>query len=340
MGRLRIGADGRARAFLASLHGCTGLSFADDSQYVWVGHQVGSRAVTLMDSETGQIALAVPNLAGIITSAAASQRQGIVALAAMRPDTKVVAFDLDQPQLPLEFATKGRADKLLVNPARKQLAWRENGDSQQVRLLDLTVEPLATVDIATDGASDIVYSADGEIIAINRSLGSTLHDAKTGERLVTLPGFRERPPPAYICEKILAIDEEHCIWAIVRRHPQADFCLARYAPDAQSATMIVEGLKDSFPFALSPDRTLLASVTPKVHRLGPYEIEVLEVPSGKQVARYGGHWNDIGKLAFSPDSRKLASVALMSDVVKIWSLDAPEPAAETAPAVEPPAGSE
>ena len=48
---------------------------------------------------------------------------------------------------------------------------------------------------------------------------------------------------------------------------------------------------------------------------------VFDLVSGKLKTQFGGHWNPIGSLAFSPDGKKLASIAHVGGVIKIWSLD-------------------
>jgi WD40 repeat protein len=54
--------------------------------------------------------------------------------------------------------------------------------------------------------------------------------------------------------------------------------------------------------------------------VGPLGIDVFDLVSGKRIKQLDGHWNRIGSIAFSPDGRKLASVGVSADTVKIWWL--------------------
>jgi WD40 repeat protein len=54
---------------------------------------------------------------------------------------------------------------------------------------------------------------------------------------------------------------------------------------------------------------------------GPEGINVWDLTAGKLRQKLGGHWNHLGALSFSADGKKLASIALMGGVIKIWTID-------------------
>ena len=318
---------GEESSFRAALAGCVDLSFADDSRYVWVGHQFGARSVTLMDAQTGKVELELPHPGGIVNRALFDNDRKLVLVAAWRgPLVGWMLFDLENLAEPITFSTKTNVDTIALNPKRRQVVWYERG---MLRLLDLTTMERKTTDVKMPSASDLVFSPDGSRLAAGFGGRFFVLDSSTGTELFKLPGTFDSPWPKQICRKVLRFEEDGRILAIASSiYPTPQYALVRYSADGKQSETLLPDVGQGLT-ALSPDRRLLAiarATSPNSGpatnpNLGPCGIDIYDVAAGQRVKQLGGHWIPIGNLQFSADSKKLASIARMSDVIKIWSLE-------------------
>jgi WD40 repeat protein len=92
--------------------------------------------------------------------------------------------------------------------------------------------------------------------------------------------------------------------------------------------------KQGYAAALSPNHRLLALVDEPLGNHPP-GITLWDLVEGKKVKRLGGHWRMIGDMAFSPDSKQLASIEMLGGPIKLWSLEDLAPPASTSVAAAP-----
>ncbi len=303
----------------SSLAGCVAMSFADDSRHIWAGHQFGRRSVTLVDSQTGKIRLALPHPGGVVNNVAFDQPRKRVLLSAWNgPLVGWTLFDFANPTEPITFSTTEQVLTIAVNPQKPQVAWAE---AKALRLLDLTSEKAEPIGLDIPFAHQLVYSPDGTRLAAG-SHECFICDAASGQVLFKLPSMRLVPRPAWIYDEVLDFDAEGRIWAITRSTgpgPQKRALVRLSADGKVPETMLPDiGMGRA---ALSPGRNLLAITRDTGVNSGPCGVEIFDVARAKSVKRLGGHWIPIGMLRFSPDGQKLATIARLSDVIKIWSLE-------------------
>jgi len=316
---------GEESSVWAALAGCVDFSFADDSRYLWAGHQFGRRSVTLFDLQTKKIRLELPHPGGVVNHALFDSASKQIVVSAWRgPLVGWMLFDLGDSAEPLVFTTPQQVTAIALNPRQKQLAWVEAKGG--LRLLDLTAEDRTPRDLKVL-VHTLKFSGDGTRLAAGAAEWF-IFDTASGEQLLTLPSIR-KPQQGMWCDQVLDIDDSGRIWATARSlgKPPPRRALIRWSANGEQPETIIADIGEGM-VKLSPDRTLLAVVRDSEVNGGPSSVDVLDVGKGQRVKQLAGHWNAIGDLRFSADSKKLATIARLSDVIKVWSLD------ETAAAVK------
>jgi WD40 repeat protein len=171
----------------------------------------------------------------------------------------------------------------------------------------------------------IEYSADGSLLAVSAA-GFSVWDVSSGEKRYDLPTAEGPVKGDVACEKILDLDDQGRIWAIVfarGAHP-VERWLVRFASDGKTWEILIsnlhsEGLVQAGSAVLSHDGRQLA-VLSQTATSGQFEtILVWDVATGT-AKRLGGHEEHVGCMAFSPDGTKLASVSQVGGPLKIWKL--------------------
>jgi len=211
--------------------------------------------------------------------------------------------------------TKEQCRALAIHPQRLAVFWAEG---MTVRSWDVKAdEPGPEIELK-EHVHWMNFSPDGSLLAVN----TTVCDVEAGKVKYKLPIVEPKQPAKIVVRKILAIDEEKRAWAtavlVALRPPKT--CLVRFSEDGTTWDTLLEDLGEDGAW-LSPDRKLLARVPPLRNGEALSRIDIWNVATGKRVKQFPGHWNSIKEVVFSPDGSKLASVAMLADVVKIWPLD-------------------
>jgi hypothetical protein len=317
------------RHLWAALAGCSGLALGKDSKHVWVGHQYGARGASLFDFELGQNVLEVPHPGGTVNLVVFDEGQKLIAFSTIhRTQLGWIVFDLNAPQRPIHFGTDEKVRSMAIHPRERQIAWTEGNLLRRLVLDDSDQKPQ---DVVLKGPADIAYSTSGEWLIVNQGGDYQIFDAATGKLHLAMPSANQKPRPATSCREVFDLDEEGRIWALTADFKSGQQSLVRYAAEAKSAETLITGLfGHTSDIKLSPNRRWLARTKVTGNPRGQELIEIYDVGAGSLRQTLPGHWNSIRRLVFSPDSERLASIANMSDVVKVWSLDALEPASEPA----------
>lgn len=325
------------RWFWGSLFHSDQLVFGSDSQSIWCGQGAGTWAIYRLRIDNNRILHALPSRAGMISDFAIDERQGY-AVASMKSSffEGLYVWRLAEAKDPnrdvwrweearkSEFQEiKGRCQAVAISPTEPQMVYATNGT---VTLLHLeTKERGPSVELRAD-VRGLRFSADGKQLIL-QTQPSKIWNIETGE-LRSLPDFANRPRPDVACTHVIEIDEEGRIWAFAKQlKPKViQTLLVRYAPDAQSFERLIPDLETDLGLKhtaiLSSDRRLLA-INPIVPNKGvPNEqIEVWDIAAAKKIVRFSGHHSRLSAMAFSPDSRKLATMGFPTGVVRIWDVE-------------------
>jgi hypothetical protein len=303
----------------AALAGCSGLALGLDPNHIWVGHQYGARGATLFDFESMQNILEIPHPGGIVNLVIFNEEQKLIALSTFhRAQLGWIVIDLAAPQRPIRFGTDEKIRSLAIHPQERRIAWTEGNLLRRLGLDDPDQNP---EDTTLSGPADIAYSSNGKWLIVNQGGHHQIMDARSGKLHLDMPSEVRKPRPETGCREVFDIDDEGRIWALAANSSTGDRSLVRYAADAKSFETSVTGLRGhTHDITLSPDRRWLARTKYAESNSGADLIEIYDVSTGALHQTFPGHWNSIRRLIFSPDSQRLASVASMADVIKVWSL--------------------
>lgn len=295
--------------------GCPGIAFANEESRVWVAQQYGRAAAHLMNVRTGRIELSLPSPGGVVNGFLYDPaRQWVVYSAWKGPFTGWALFDLSGLREPVLHATKNQCAQLALHPQKPIVYWTE---SDALNAWNVETDS-AGPEMPTGSHRVICVSPQGSFLATNQMVIDTTSGAVKA-RLGLVNG---RPVPRFQPEWTLAVDDEGCAWAVgnLSDGPLRQRGIARYSGDGESAEMLLECPRGTRVW-LSPDQKLAAIAKEIVNGARLTPIEVRNVATGERVQQFAGHWNSIGTIVFSPNGRKLASMALLADAVKTWSLD-------------------
>jgi WD40 repeat protein len=171
------------------------------------------------------------------------------------------------------------------------------------------------------------FSPDGNWLIVSTEHES-IWDSETGELLREMPHSGQQQQPDHHCRRILDVDSEGCIWALVSKHTMRRYMtsLVRYAPNGKDIETLIADLETDLAMRmtsiLSADRRLLAFNTVRPNKEVPWiEIEVWDVESGRRIKRFAGHYSAFKAMSFSPDGKWLASMGFPIGLVRMWSLE-------------------
>jgi hypothetical protein len=308
--------EGEENWVFAGLTGNPGIAFGNERRHVWVAQQFGQSAVNLMNVRTGGIELALPSPGGVVNGFAYDPGRSWVLYSAWTgPFTGWMLWDLSGRLPPIEHATTEKCSALAMHPRRPIVYWAEG---QKVHSWDVEADAAGPIIETKEHAHHLKFSADGSLLAVNQRV----FDAASGKLNYSLaPNAGERPTGVHVLT-IDAIDDEGRAWVIGKTSltKDAKACLVRFSADGKTFETLLDDL-GWVRGRLSPDRKLLATVGNRENGAAVSRIDVWNIAARKRVKQFDGHWNSIAELAFSPDSSKLASIAVFADKVKIWPLD-------------------
>jgi WD40 repeat protein len=288
-------------------------------------------AVALLDLETkaAETLLAGPG-GSVHNFVFDAEKNWLVAIVTQAKFSGWVFWNVEAPDQPLQYPTPEPCRAVAINPRRNQIAWAAG---KTVRTMDMeTGAEQSRIDL-DQHVHFLRFSADGERLAISAG-GVTVRDAATGAELYDLRGnATTKVPPA---GRVIDFDDQGRIWAThgITVGGQTKQPLMRYSSDGKTAETIVPDLGSQAlvgAAALSADRRFLA-LGQRRPSSSAETIAVWDLQAGKVHRQLGGHWSHIGSLAFSPDGRRLASIAQLGGAIKIWSLDEAGPQAVSAQA--------
>jgi eukaryotic-like serine/threonine-protein kinase len=204
------------------------------------------------------------------------------------------------------------------DPARRRVAWSEGPSSASVHLASLDA-PARRVELKSEvpGLVPLRFSADGTRLVAgleqpdpqsprNMSLRA-LHvwEVESGRLLIAL----DEPaiPPVFAAGgQVLAVTIQHAY-----EHEVVFYDLLH----PERAPRRVRGRDYSPALAVSPDGKLVASST----RGGL--VRLFDPATGELIDSVHGHLNGAHGLAFSPDGRRLISLSVGREAIKLWDVE-------------------
>jgi hypothetical protein len=300
----------------AGMTGNPSIAFGNEDRHVWVAQQYGSAAAHMLDVRTGAIELSLPSAGGVVNGFVFDPaRQWAVYSAWRGPLTGWALWDLSGVRAPIVHETKEMCRALILHPREPIVYWAEG---QTVRSWHLDAEKEGPEIAAGEHVHQLVISPDGAWLAAN----ATVIETSTGTVKHKLGPGAGRPRRNVFVATVLAIDNDGRTWATgtVRGQGQGNPALVRTKTDSDELETVIAALGGRQAW-LSPDRKLLVTTSHVANGPSLSRIDVWNVASGERVTQFPGHWNSINQIVFSASGRKLASIAMLADVVKTWSLD-------------------
>jgi WD40 domain-containing protein len=326
-----------ARWFWGSIFEDHDLVFAADSRAVWCGGGYGPSAVNCLDIERGRIIHSLPGTGGGVECLAVDESRGWVVAGITGDFFKgLMLWDLHDPDRPVMLQKDERFRALAISPADFHIATASQFDFREgsvratektVQLLNIRTRERERTFAAPQPVKRLRFSADGKSLIVSASHES-VWDVATGQLRIEMPHVGMRPIPDVHCRKILDIDEDGRIWALIEKTkpPPQEAMLVRYAPDAKGWEPVISGLH--YPLwvpdlaTLSADRNLIALIQiPPSKDVPRIEIEVWDIATGKKIKHFGGHHSHIETMSFSPDRKWLASIGFPTGLVKLWPIE-------------------
>jgi len=297
--------------------GCAGIAFGLDQKHVWCAQQVGKSAVNYMNVRTGELEWGLPHPGGAVNALAVDRERKWVVFSAYRG--KLVGWRLHHlytASEPIDHPTAEKCDALAIHPKLPRIYWTE---SKMLRSWDIVADkPGPEIELPAV-ARKIRFSPDGKLMGVDMTR-VVVYDAETGHMKYELPHAAMQPRPEFNCKWLLAIDDEGrvIVHATTIGQQPTKVPVLRFAADGTSWETLIPDARSSESY-ISDDRRLLAVA--RFPDAGPQPIEVWDLESGKRIKRFDGHWNRVRQMSFSADGRRLASVGVQADAIKIWSLD-------------------
>lgn len=322
------------RWFWGSLFDGHDLVFSSDSRGVWCGEGGGPTIINCLDITSGAILHSLPGAGGIVNCLAVDEPRGwaIAGIHASGVDG-LVRWDFHEPERAVVIMKGERCQALAISPTAPLVAY---GTYETVHLVNLQTKERGLSFKVPVGMSRLRFSADGNSLAVS-AVYESVWDVATGKQKLELPHDRTRPMPDTRCVRILDIDADGYIWALVRKTkpPQEEPLLVKYAPGGETWEPVISNLAEHVVMqqnaTLSADHTLLA-----INELHPSKpsprigIAVWNVKSGQRIKRFGSQDRGI-TMCFSPDGKWLASMGFPTGLVKLWSIEEPPAERKDAP---------
>jgi WD40 repeat protein len=289
------------------------IAFDSDSRYIWCGRHQSQTPVTLLDLKDHETAIGLEGPGGQINDLAFdADRKWILASTLSTEFQGWVLWNIKNPDEPIVELTEERCQAVALSPTGNQFAI---ATKTKVKTFDVETRTAGQEIDFGKHIHALRYSPNGKLLGIN----ATVWDATTGEKKYEYTGNQP-----------VAFDEQQRPLATfaIYKSGSSSFPLYRYSEDGKTHETLIEDLgPHGNATAISRDEKLLA-VAEQTTGSGAEGIKVFDLTTAKLIKRFGGHWSHIGSLAFSPDGKKLASIAATGGVIKIWSLGDNTPAAD------------
>jgi hypothetical protein len=291
----------------------SGIAF-HDANHVWCDQQYGRWGARLTDIRSRQTRAILPHPGGAVNVMAVDRRRDWIVLASWRG--KFVGwslFDLAADSTPITHATAEKCDCLAIHPQEPRVFWTEG---KTLRSWDFKAEKAGPQIELPAPARKLCFSPDGSVLAaqVNRIV---VYDPEAGTIKAELVHSGMKPPPALDCRWLLGVDDQGRVLAAGQIGKPIRSPVVRFAADGKTWETLLADVRSN-NCHLSPDGRLVGVV--RALPGGPSAIAVWDLESRKRIKYFDGHWNRIGQIAFSPDNRKMASIATEADAIRIWSL--------------------
>jgi RNA polymerase sigma factor (sigma-70 family) len=285
------------------------IAFSPDGKTLAVAYRPGKREVNshrLWDLETGKERLHLTQL-----------YQSTSALA-FSPDGKAL-YACDEDHVSAWDTATGEPLKTYVSDSGRLSAFALSPDGKVVAAVAHSGAWVVVVNTARDTRlgfskenrtfTSLAFSPDGKRLAVGVDNAPPLVlDAATMKEQVTAEA--PRPDRSVAIEfgaggkELLAVDEAHGVWAW---EAATGKFLRHDTPPAGTASAV-----------LSPDGKLLA-LTDREDQIDQHTVRLVDLATGRDRLRFGGHEATVNTVAFSPDGKLLSSTGT-DGVTVLWDL--------------------
>ena len=269
----------------------------------------------LVDRQTRETVLSLSGPEGVVNALTVDESRKWVAAIVVSSDSHGwVLWNIKSPDNPVVTPTMDMPRSIALSPTGEQLAV---GFTQHVQIFDVSQATNGPKIELKETPHFVNYSRDGKLLAIN----NRVFNALSGEQKYDLRDSASTLPSPFLLQNLFLIDRlQRPLVTASSGVPNADRnrALLRLESDGRWTTLLSD-VSSSVQYAFSSDDRLMA-IMEEDDANQRYAIAVFGVESGKRVKRLGGHSSRIDSLVFSPDGKKLASIAMMNGVIRIWDL--------------------
>jgi hypothetical protein len=299
------------------------FTFTGRPNEIWFSVRSDSQAFALLDLKSGHVnqTLTGPGM-GMKYMAYDARRQWLMA-GFDKSFQGWALWTINRPDRPRLYPTKTPCHGVAINPKEPQLAWMEGKTLHTAELAQWKEGP--TLELP-EAPLDILFSADGKRIAALGE-GISVWDLSARKKQYDLPSARTMPMPTIGCEELLEFDEQGRVWAIAfvfgTNPPRRD--LVHFSADGKTWETIAQdffagGTRKPHAAVLAADHSLLAFAEPAEKAQSPEKIRIWDIARGKLRAQLEGHPSQIGMMAFSTDTKQLASITTSGSAIRLWDV--------------------
>ena len=321
--------DAQTGQELLSLKGgarASSVTFSPDGKRLAGGAGGGDEGVKVWDAQTGQKLLSLKDGVNSVAFSPDGKR-----LANIRTHRDVQVWDAQTGQELLTFkGHNGIVSSVVFSPDGTRLA--SGGGDGTVKIWDATTSQEArTFSGHTGSVRSVIFSPDGKRLAgvsrdpTTKEGAVKVWEAQTGQELLSLKGHAGRVLRVVFSPDGKRLAAGSGTWDDTKNRYVAGEVKVWDAQTGRELLTCKGHTAAVVSMAFSPDSTRLASSSSRPDAMSfqrgvgdqPAEVKVWDAQTGQELLSLKGHSRFVNRVAFSPDGKRLATLA-WDDTVKVW----------------------